>query len=93
MRLVLIHWCGDHNTVLKRVVIDPRLPEASAIREAAAKLNVPVVEGETALQAHDLWVGLSPRGGWGDLAGDTMWARSSEVCLIPDRLAAARIID
>jgi hypothetical protein len=92
MRSVFLAWCAKPFVELCRVVIDPSLEEAALIRRAAERLSVPVVEGQTTPQANDLWVGISPEGGWGDLAGETMWARSAEACLIAPRLEAAKVM-
>lgn len=89
---VFISWCGKSFALLARIVVDPSLEEAADIRKVAEGLNIPVVEGQTALQAHDLWVGISPDGGWGELAGDTMYACSAEACLIVPRLEAAKVM-
>jgi len=93
MRKVFIAWSGNSEVLLGRIVLDPSLKEAAMIRALAARLKVPVVDGQTPLQAHDLWVGISPKGGWGELAGETMWARSAEAGLITARLERAKVTD
>lgn len=92
MRSVFIAWCAKRFVELCRVVIDPTLKEAAAIRRAAERLGIPVVEGQTELKAGDLWVGISPECGWGNLAGETMSARRVEACLIAPRLDAAKVM-
>ncbi len=91
MNRLLIAWCGKE-MLLRRLVISPNLEEVARLREVATRLGLPFVEGQTPLQAGDLWVGDSPDGGWGDLAGETMWARSAEAETVIYRLEAARIL-
>ncbi len=92
MQTVTIYWCGKSNVVLGRVVLDGSLTERPQIRQLAEGLKIPVVEGQTPLRANDLWVGISPDGGWGDLAGETMWARSAEAEIVINRLENATVV-
>lgn len=93
MRRVVIPWCNKAAAIVGRVVIDPALVEAEEIRRLARGLEIPVVEGQTTLQANDLWVGISPSGGWGNLAGECMWARSAEAGIVVSRLTRyARVV-
>ncbi len=92
MHTVTICWCGNSDMVLGRVVLDPKLPEAARIRQLALGLKIPVVEEHTSLLANDLWVSITPNGGWGDLAGETMWARSIEAPIVIQRLENAKVV-
>lgn len=91
MRVVTIAWCGNPETVLGRVVLGSTVEEADQIRQLAERLQIPVIDGQTELKANDLWVGISPDGGFGDLAGQTMWARTAESPVVVRRLEQARI--
>ena len=86
MRTVTISWCGNPQTPLGRVVLGPTVEEADQIRQLAKQLGIPVIDGQTDLMANDLWVGISPKGGFGDLAGETMWARTAEGVVVVARL-------
>ena len=91
MRAVTISWCGNPQTPLGRVVLGPTVEEADQIRQLAKQLGIPVIDGQTDLMANDLWVGISPKGGFGDLAGETMWARTAEGVVVVAHLKQAKV--
>ncbi len=83
-------WCGKR-MICGRVVLEETLPESAEIRRLAEAIGITVIVGQTPLQPNDLWVGFGPTDGWGDLAGETMWARSCEAYVVILRLTHAMI--
>lgn len=87
---VLILWCRQQFD-LRRIVINSRLPEAALICDEARRLSVPVVmdDDQTTPVPGDLWVGLCPQKGWGDV-GDCAAPRAKEAQGVLNRLRDAQ---
>lgn len=89
--MVTIPWCAGTLNV-KRIVLNSGLDYTPAIQNEADRLNLPVVldNDQIAPKAGDLWIGLCPQKGWGDLAGECGEARTIEDSIVHARLYDAQ---
>ncbi len=89
---ILIPWAmnqfGRPELTVQRLVVNSKLPEADNIRFEGERSGLPVIldDVDTEPQPGDLWVGLCPKKGWGDVAGEAGEARTIEAGIVLHRL-------
>lgn len=86
-----ILWAG-RRALLRRIVLNPVIydEDRQQVRELAESLGLQVIEEQTPVQAYDLWIGMAPDDGWGELDAQTMWASSCEIYRVIDSLENVR---
>ena len=89
---VTIRWC-DEDFQLKRLVVNSKLDEADSIKYEAARLSIPIVIGDdqTTPAPGDMWIGLSPKKGWGDYASKCCEAGTTQSGIVLGRLRTAKL--
>ncbi len=92
--MIKIEWAGGELEV-RRLIISSKLPqyELGHVRAQAKRLALPVIEDDAMVVpvAGDLWVGICPKSGWGDVAGECGEARTCEALNVANRLLNATI--
>ncbi len=102
-RKVSIVWAGKRLEI-RRVLVGPKAEHCEEIIREAKALGLMVItpqemvmpdlfSSRTVPEPQDLWVGVSPAGGWNRLEGKCGEARTAEGEIVLSRLRAASVVE